>query len=87
MLFNFAFQIQDHIIFKLTSFCILVTNLVIIMLDKAPIEMSYNDKLELSNFVCIILYTLELGFKFTGYGVSEYFKATRFHYLECFIVV
>jgi hypothetical protein len=65
---------------------IIITNTVVLALDRHPISEEYAEKLEIINSALSWLFFVEMIFKLIGLGVKEYAR-DKYNIFDAFIVI
>jgi hypothetical protein len=84
--FSALTRIVNHPLFETTVMLVVFVNLILMMQDKYPQTKSEARSLDIGNFVCLVIFTLELLLKILGLGVHGYFR-NQWNMIDFVIVV
>ncbi len=85
--YNLAFKIQNHQVFKIFMVICIIFNTLILSLDHYPENFEEQGLLEKLNFMCTAIFTAELAIKIAAFGFKTFFKGEWFNMFDCVIVI
>ena len=86
IVYSYAFDLCSNSIFQITMYLVVITNAVIMALDRYPEPLSSAKLLDLLNQVFSWIFLIEMIVKILGIGFREYVR-DRFNLFDAFIVI
>jgi|Laugresu1bdmlbdd_1035124.scaffolds.fasta_scaffold33011_1 voltage-dependent calcium channel L type alpha-1S len=82
-----AYNLSEKQSFEVFMAICIITNTILLALDKYPVNEELNNNLEFVNIVFTIIFSSEMIIKMLAVGIKNYFKGSMFNIFDCGIIV